>query len=120
MSGINKIILVGYVGEDPTIRYVDPNVAVTSFILITAERTVKNGIKTEHTECHHIVMLRAAAEHAFKVLAKGKLICVEGKLQTLFLEDSSGLKKVTKIVALDFRLLDRNSDFEYMPDRKGV
>ncbi|MEO3407350.1 single-stranded DNA-binding protein [Mucilaginibacter sp. CAU 1740] len=120
MGGINKVMLVGNVGEEPALRYINNDIAITSFQLVTAERIIKNGVKTEHTECHNIVMLRGVAEHAFKVLKKGKLICVEGKLQTRFLDDPSGMIKITEVVAMYFRLLGRTSDFDEVPEIKGV
>ncbi|AYL95231.1 single-stranded DNA-binding protein [Mucilaginibacter celer] len=117
MSGINKVVLIGNVGEDPALRFIGDDIAVASFRLLTAEQVIKNGVKTGHNECHNIVMLRSVAEHAFKVLKKGKLICVEGKLQTRFLDDPPGMKKITEVVAFYFRLLGRSSDFEEAPDR---
>ena len=116
MSGINKVILVGHLGKDPELRLLDGNVAVTSFPLATSEAINKSGIKTELTEWHNIVMWRSLAECAVKVLKKGKLVYLEGKLRTRNFEDKAGVKKyVTEIVADNFKLLGRASDFESEP-----
>jgi single-strand DNA-binding protein len=112
MSGINKVILVGHLGKDPNLRFLPDDVAVSSFPLATTDFLVKNGIKTETTEWHNIVMWRGLAEAAQKVLKKGKLIYVEGKVRTRSFEDQNGMKKyVTEIVAESFTLLGRSSDF---------
>lgn len=112
MSGINKVMLVGHLGKDPEFRMIENDVAVVSFPLATSEIFSKNGIKTEQTEWHNIVMWRGMAESAAKVLHKGKLVYLEGKLRTRSFEDKTGIKRyTTEIVAENFRLLGRTSDF---------
>ena len=112
MSGINKVILVGHLGKDPELRYLEDHVAVASFPLATSEFINKGSIRTEQTEWHNIVMWRSLAEAAHKILTKGKLIYVEGKLHTRSFEDKAGTKKyATEIIADSFTLLGRNSDF---------
>ena len=113
MSGINKVILVGHIGKDPEFRYLTGNVAVLSFPLATTEFMTKNGVKTEHTEWHNIVMWRSLADSAAKLLDKGKLVYIEGKARTRSFEDKDGRKKyTTEIIADSYRLLGRKSDFE--------
>jgi len=113
MSGINKVILVGHLGRDPELRHLTDNVAVTSFPLATSEMINKNGIKTELTEWHNIVMWRGLAEAASKHLSKGKLVYLEGKLRTRAFNDKEGVKRyTTEIVAESFTKLGRHSDFE--------
>lgn len=113
MSGINKVILVGHLGKDPEIRYLEGGVSVTSFPLATSESFNKDGRKVEQTEWHNIVMWRGLADVAAKYLQKGKLVYIEGKLRTRSFEDKEGLKKyTTEIVAENFTLLGRKSDFE--------
>ena len=113
MSGINKVILVGHLGKDPELRHLKDNVAVTSFPMATSETIVKNGIKTEITEWHNIVMWRGLAEVAVKHLMKGKLIYLEGKIRTRTFDDKEGIKRyTTEIVAESFTLLGRFSDFK--------
>ena len=113
MSGINKVILVGHVGKDPEVRYLEGGVSVTSFPLATSETFNKDGRKVEQTEWHNIVMWRGLADVAVRFLQKGKLVYIEGKLRTRSFEDKEGIKKyTTEIVAENFTLLGRKSDFD--------
>jgi single-strand DNA-binding protein len=113
MSGINKVILVGHLGKDPEVRYLEGGVSVTSFPLATSETFNKDGRKIEQTEWHNIVMWRGLADVAAKFLQKGKLVYIEGKLRTRSFEDKEGIKKyTTEIVAENFTLLGRKSDFD--------
>jgi single-strand DNA-binding protein len=113
MSGINKVILVGHLGKDPEVRYLEGGVSVTSFPLATSENYNKDGRKVEQTEWHNIVMWRGLADVAAKFLQKGKLVYIEGKLRTRSFEDKEGIKKyTTEVVADNFTLLGRKSDFE--------
>lgn len=113
MSGINKVILVGHLGKDPEVRYLDGGVTVASFPLATSETYNKDGKKIEQTEWHNIVMWRGLADTAAKYLKKGKLVYLEGKLRTRSFEDREGHKKYsTEIVAENFTMLGRKTDFE--------
>ena len=113
MSGINKVILVGHLGKDPEVRYLDGGVTVASFPLATSETYNKDGKKIEQTEWHNIVMWRSLADTASKYLKKGKLIYLEGKLRTRSFEDREGHKKYsTEVVAESFTMLGRKTDFE--------
>ncbi|GGC23031.1 single-stranded DNA-binding protein [Parapedobacter defluvii] len=113
MSGINKVILVGHLGKDPEIRHLEGNVTVASFPLATSEMYNKDGRRVEQTEWHNIVMWRGLAEVAAKYLFKGKLVYVEGKLRTRTYEDKGGVRRyTTEVVADNFTLLGRKSDFE--------
>src|ERR1700744_1999933 len=112
MSGINKAILVGHLGKDPDLRYLEGNIAVVSFPLATSDTYMKNGLREEHTEWHNIVLWRGLAAAAVKNLKKGKLVYVEGKLRTRSFEDKDGVKKyTTEIVADSFTALGRAADF---------
>lgn len=113
MSGINKVILVGHLGKDPEVRHLEGNVSVASFPLATSETYNKDGRKIEQTEWHNIVMWRGLADVASKYLQKGKLVYIEGKLRTRSFEDKEGHKKyTTEIVAENFTMLGRKSDFD--------
>ena len=113
MSGINKVILVGHLGKDPEIRHLEGNVTVASFPLATSEMYNKAGRRVEQTEWHNIVMWRGLAEVAGKYLFKGKLVYIEGKLRTRTYEDKEGIRRyTTEVVADNFTLLGRRSDFE--------
>ncbi len=116
MSGINKVILIGHLGKDPEIRYLEGGVSVVSFPLATSETFNKDGRKVEQTEWHNIVMWRGLADVAAKYLQKGKLVYIEGKLRTRSFEDKEGIKKyTTEVVAENFTLLGRKTDFEADP-----
>ena len=116
MSGINKVILVGHLGKDPDVRHLDGGVTVASFPLATSETYNKDGKRVEQTEWHNIVLWRGLAEVASKYLQKGKLVYIEGKLRTRSFEDKEKVKKyVTEIVAENFTMLGRKSDFEQSP-----
>jgi len=113
MSGVNKVILVGHLGKDPEIRYLEGNVSVASFPLATSETFNKDGRRVEQTEWHNIVLWRGLADVAVKYLSKGKLVYIEGKLRTRSYEDKEGIRRyTTEIVAESFNLLGRRSDFE--------
>src|ERR1700754_4213469 len=113
MSGINKVILVGHLGKDPEVRYLEGGVSVASFPLATTETFNKDGKKIEQTEWHNIVLWRSLAEVAAKFLQKGKLVYIEGKLRTRSFEDKEGIKKyTTEVVAENFTMLGRKTDFE--------
>ncbi|RZK55508.1 MAG: single-stranded DNA-binding protein [Pedobacter sp.] len=116
MSGINKVILVGHLGKDPEVRHLDGGVTVASFPLATSETFNKDGKRVEQTEWHNIVLWRGLAEVASKYLQKGKLVYIEGKLRTRSFEDKEKVKKyVTEVVAENFTMLGRKSDFENTP-----
>lgn len=109
-------MLVGHLGKDPDLRLLDDHVAVVSFPLATCETVMKQGIRTEQTEWHNIVMWRSLAECAARRLSKGKLVFLEGKAHTRSFEDNTGVKKyITEIVAESFTLLGRQSDFVAEP-----
>jgi single-strand DNA-binding protein len=113
MSGINKVILIGHLGKDPELRSLEGGVSVTSFPLATSETFNKDGQRVEQTEWHNIVMWRGLADLASKFLQKGKLVYIEGKLRTRSYEDKEGIKKyTTEVVAENFTMLGRKSDFE--------
>jgi single-strand DNA-binding protein len=121
MSGINKVILVGHLGKDPEIRYLDGGVSVASFPLATTETFNKDGKKVEQTEWHNIVLWRSLADVAAKFLQKGKLVYIEGKLRTRSFEDKEGVKKyTTEIVAENFTMLGRKTDFEGDVNQKSL
>ncbi|TWI99342.1 single-strand DNA-binding protein [Mucilaginibacter frigoritolerans] len=113
MSGVNKVILVGHLGKDPEARSLEGGVSVVSFPLATSETFNKDGQKVEQTEWHNIVMWRGLADVAARFLQKGKLVYIEGKLRTRSFEDKEGIKKyTTEVVAENFTLLGRKTDFE--------
>jgi single-strand DNA-binding protein len=109
MSGINKVILIGHLGKDPEIKYLEGNIAKLSFSLATSEIFKdKNGNKSEHVEWHNLVFWRNLAENGNKILKKGIQIYVEGKLKTREWIDREGIKKnITEIIGETFVLLQK-------------
>ena len=107
MSGINKVILVGYLGKDPEIRTFENGTKRASFSLATTEyRKDKDGNRIEVTEWHNIVMWRNLAELAEKYLTKGRQIYVEGRLRTRSWDDANGVKRyITEVETNTFTFL---------------
>jgi single-strand DNA-binding protein len=105
---VNKAILIGRLGKDPEVRYTPDGLMVTNFNLATDEQWKdKSGQKVQKTEWHRIVTFGKLAEICGNYLAKGKLIFVEGRIQTRSWEDKEGVKRyTTEIVAADMRMLD--------------
>lgn len=112
MAGVNKVILIGNLGKDPELKYLEGNIAKLSFSLATTEvYKDKNGNKVEHTEWHNIIMWRGIAENAEKLLKKGMQVYIEGKLQTRQWTDKDGQKKnITEIIVENFNLLQRREN----------
>lgn len=106
---INKVILVGNLGRDPEVRYLEGNVAVARFPLATNESyRDKSGNWQTRTEWHDIVLWRQLAERAEKSLKKGSLVFVEGKLTHRKWQDSQGQDRyTTEVVASVLRILDK-------------
>ncbi|WWO96835.1 MAG: single-stranded DNA-binding protein [Candidatus Dasytiphilus stammeri] len=95
--GINKVILVGYLGQNPEVRYLPNGTAVTNFNLATSEswRDKQTGENKEKTEWHRIVLFGKIAEVAGEFLHKGSQVYIEGTLQTRKWQDSSGQERYT-------------------------
>ena len=106
---VNKVILVGRLGADPEVRYTPDGAMVTTFRLATDEQWKdKSGERTQRTEWHRVVAFRKLAEICGSYLAKGRLVYVEGRLQTRSWEDKEGQKRfTTEIVASNMQILDR-------------
>lgn len=109
MAGVNKVILIGNLGKDPELKYLDGNIAKVNFSLATSEwHKDKQGNKVEQTEWHQIVLWRSMAESAEKILKKGMQVYIEGKLQTRQWIDKDGIKRnITEIVGESFKLLQK-------------
>ena len=109
MAGVNKVILIGNLGRDPELKYLEGNIARVSFSLATSDSYKdKAGNRVDQTEWHNIIMWRGLAESAEKLLKKGTQVYIEGKLQTRQWNDKEGHKRnITEIVAESFNILQR-------------
>jgi single-strand DNA-binding protein len=111
---INKVILVGNVGKDPEVRYIDNNVPVATITVATSERAYKTSNGTEipeRTEWHNVVLWRGLAEVAEKYVRKGSQVYIEGKIKTRSWADQTGAKRYsTEIIADNMGLLGRRGE----------
>ena len=114
-------MLIGNVGRDPEVRYLEGNVKVATFTLATSERFKdRSGELRENTEWHNIVAWRANADVAEKFIHKGTQIYVEGRLRTRSYQDQSGVKKYTTEIQADtIQLLGRRPDADGAPQQGG-
>ena len=105
---VNKAILIGRLGRDPEVRYTPDGTMVTNFTMATDESYKdKNGEKVQRTEWHRNVVFGKLAEICGNYLVKGKLIFLEGRIQTRAWEDKDGVKRnTTEIVASNMQMLD--------------
>ena len=110
---VNKVILIGNVGKDPDVRYLDNGVAVATFPLATTERayTLQNGTQVpERTEWHNIVLWRGLAQTAEKYVHKGDKLFIEGKIKSRSYDDQNGVKRyVVEIFADNMEMLTARS-----------
>ena len=109
MKGLNKVSLIGNLGDEVDFKILEGNIAVSKFSLATTEMFKdKNGKLASETDWHQIVVWRNMAEFAQKYLKKGSLVYIEGKLKNRQFEDRNGIKRyVTEIMAEDIILLDK-------------
>ncbi len=113
MRGINKVILVGNLGKDPEVQYLENNVSVARFTLATNDSYKdKDGNRVDQTEWHNIVAWRGLAKIAEDYLKKGSRIYLEGKIRTRSWDDKqTGDKRyMTEIVADNFIMLDKKDE----------
>jgi single-strand DNA-binding protein len=107
--GVNKVILVGNLGQKPEIRYTKDSKPIASFSIATSEswKDKTTGDMVEKTEWHNVTFFGRIAEVAEQYLDKGSKVFVEGKLQTDKWEDENGNKRsATKIIGNNMQMLD--------------
>lgn len=110
--GINKVILVGNLGNDPEVRYANNGSAIANLSIATSEswKDKNTGDPVEKTEWHRVVMFNRLGEIAGEYLKKGSKVYIEGKLQTRKWQDQSGQDRyTTEIVANEMQMLDSRS-----------
>lgn len=117
MRGVNHVFLIGNLGKDPEIQYIEGNIPVAKFPLATTETYKdKKGNTVPQTEWHNIVLWRGLAELASKYLHKGSLVHIEGSLRTRSWEDKDKNKRfMTEIIASNLVMLDKRTS-EYRTD----
>ena len=107
MASINKVILVGNLGQDPEVKYMPSGGAVTNLSIATTDswKDKSTGEKRENTEWHRVVFFNRLAEIAGEYLRKGSQVYIEGNLRTRSWEDNGIKKYSTEIVAREMQML---------------
>ena len=123
MASVNKVILVGNVGADPEVRYLDRGVAIATFNLATTERgyTMQNGTQVpDVTEWHSVVLWRNLAEWAQQNLRKSMKVYVEGKLKTRSWEKDGQIRRKTEVIAENIQILYRPEQYRKSNDEMSA
>ena len=124
--GVNKVILVGNLGQKPDMKYTQSNTAVANLSLATSEewRDKESGDKKTKTEWHNVVFFGKLAEIAEQYLDKGSQVYIEGKLETSTWKDESGNdRKTTKVLGQELTMLGSRGDSSgssYESNNSGV
>ena len=120
--GVNKVIIIGILGQDPEVRYMPNGGAVANLSLATSEawKDKQTGEAKEKTEWHRVAIFGKLAEIAGEYLRKGSKIYVEGKLQTRKWQDQSGGDRYTTEIVLDgfssvMQMLDQPNNQNQQP-----
>lgn len=107
---VNKVILVGHLGQDPEVKHLDGTRVVANLTLATNERyTDRNGNKVEQTEWHNLEMWDGLAKVAEQYLKKGSLVYIEGKIKTEQWEKDGVKRYTTRVRVNTMNMLDRAS-----------
>ena len=124
--GVNKVILIGNLGQDPEVRYMPNGGAVCNLTVATSEswKDKNTGENQERTEWHRIVMYRRLAEIAGEYLKKGSKVYLEGRLQTRKWQDKQGQDRyTTEVIADEMQMLDSrgggSAGFSPQPSRQA-
>ncbi|RYF88349.1 MAG: single-stranded DNA-binding protein [Chitinophagaceae bacterium] len=112
MRGVNRVMLIGNLGKDPDIQFLEGNIGVAKFSLATTETYKdRSGKLISQTEWHTVVLWRGLAELAQKYLHRGSLVYIEGRLKTRSWEDKDGNKKfATEVVGDNLIMLDKRHE----------
>lgn len=112
MRGVNRVMLIGNLGKDPDIQFLEGNIGVAKFPLATTETFKdRSGKLVSQTEWHTVVLWRGLAELAQKYLHKGSLVYIEGRLRTRSWEDKDNNRKfATEVVGDNLIMLDKRTD----------
>ncbi len=117
MRGVNRVMLIGNLGKDPDVQFLEGNIAVAKFPLATTETFKdRSGKLVSQTEWHTVVLWRGLAELAQKYLHKGSLVYIEGRLRTRSWEDKETNRKfATEVVGDNLIMLDKRTDAGHHP-----
>lgn len=113
--GVNKVILIGNIGQDPEVRYTPGGSAITNISVATSEtwKDKQTGQPQERTEWHRVVFFNRLAEIAGEYLRKGSKVYIEGSLRTRKWQDQQGQDRyTTEIVANEMQMLDSRGGME--------
>lgn len=112
MRGVNRVTLVGNLGKDPDMQFLEGNIAVAKFSLATTDSYKdRTGRLISQTEWHTVVLWRGLAELAQNHLRRGSAVYIEGRLKTRSWEDKEGNKKfATEIIGDNLIMLDKRAD----------
>ena len=112
MRGVNRVMLIGNLGKDPDVQFLEGNIGVAKFPLATTETFKdRSGKLVSQTEWHTVVLWRGLAELAQKYLHKGSLVYIEGRLRTRSWEDRDANRKFgTEVVGDNLIMLDKRTD----------
>ena len=122
MASVNKVILIGNLGKEPDLQYLEGNIAVAKFPLATTETYKdKSGTLVSQTEWHTVVLWRGLAELAQKYLHKGSLVYIEGRIRTRNWEDKDKNRRFsTEIVGDNLVMLDKRKENNEMQGGEGA
>ena len=121
MRGVNRVMLIGNLGKDPDVQFLEGNIAVAKFPLATTE-TFKDrtGKLVSQTEWHTVVLWRGLAELAQKYLHKASLVYIEGRLRTRSWDDKDGNRKfATEVVGDNIIMLYKRTDTNGFPQSES-
>ena len=119
---VNKVILVGYLGRDPEVRYMPNGDAVCNFSIATSESWKdQSGQRQERSEWHAITLYRRLAEIAGQYLKKGSLVCVEGKIQSRKYTDKQGIERTAyEIIGNEMKMLGGRDNQAQSPQQHST
>lgn len=122
MPSLNKVLLIGHLGQDPELRYLPSGQPVANFSVATSEKWKgKDGNTSEKTEWHRIVVFGKVAENCKQYLVKGSPVYVEGRLQTREWQNKEGQKqRTTEIVAQSVQFLGVKKGDATVDDAKEI
>ena len=111
MSSLNKVMILGRLGQDPESKTLPTGTVVCNMTVATSEKWMKDGNKQEKTEWHRVNIFGSIAENCAKYLTKGSQVFVEGKIGTRSWDDKDGKKRYsTEITATSVTFLGTNKD----------